>query len=276
MKHIKLAKSEQRTDLTPYSFNNVVAALASSAKRIHNCTAGSVRIVWFHLKIVKSRCRRDGITTFLQCCCCFLLFQCSWSWSSKCTQKKHKTIALNFIARYNHDYKTLNAFASWIKREFVLVCNEMHIFSLSKQSPFWETLHKTRNYTLWKRWITKWNAIRIKMFCVASNVENIGTELNCNVDALQCQPTHTIFRCCWNNNNNGRKRMKMDWNKITKNVNNKRNETNDVNEASKWTTERTIFRFCCSLKECCMHISTLLCVLPRIKPLLQAITIFLE
>lgn len=57
------------------------------------------------------------------------------------------------------------------------------------------------------------------------------TKLQCRCIAMPAN-THN-FRCCWNNNNNGRKRMKMDWNKITKNVNNKRNETNDVNEASK-------------------------------------------
>lgn len=131
MKHIKLAKSEQRTDLTPYSFNNVVAAFASSAEtnsQLHRWKCENSVISLENSQIKMQARWHYNVSSVLLLLFAFPMFMILII--KMHTQKKHKTIALNFIARYNHDYKTLNAFASWIEREFVLVCNEMHIFSL--------------------------------------------------------------------------------------------------------------------------------------------------
>lgn len=219
--------------------------------------AESVRIA-FSLEIVKSRSwmQELGNATF------------RFFYVHDLDHQKKQNFAFNFIAVTITTIKKSKCVRDVLVNDATLclahsfVRNEMHIFSRNKAIP--RNIAQNKKLYSLERWITKWNAIRIFVFFVVfqavcereSKREMQRKRMQTKRDATHTANTHN-FRCL--SNNNGRKRMKMDWNKITNErkiyVQSKHNN-NKEKPRIKTEKKRTNFCFfCCNSssasKECC-------------------------
>lgn len=158
---------------------------------------------------------------------------------------KKTKLCIQFYRCYNHDYKNKAATASKCVCGAVLSCNtgrwqcnsfdrcytrslcqharnEMHIFSLNKAIP--RNIAQNKKLYSLERWITKWNAVRMCIFSFSREPRNVSSERDALYIASvsQVSPTtqhtvHTIFDA-WATTMVV-KRMKMDWNEITNQTN---------------------------------------------------------